>query len=177
MTKVLLAAALLLAPCRAAAQDVVIERYVEQGLKNNLSLMQKEFSYRKSLEALSEARGMFMPSIVIEARYSRAGGGRIIDFPIGDLVNPVYSTLNQLLDVSGMPTQDFPALENRLIPFLREEEQDTKLRVVQPIFEPSVYYNYRIMSDLKDSGAADRDAFRRRLVADIKGAYFSYLRP
>lgn len=37
-------------------------------------------------------RGMFLPSVSIEARYSRAGGGKIIEFPVGDLMNPVYGT-------------------------------------------------------------------------------------
>jgi outer membrane protein len=171
----LLVLVLILLPFRSYAQDPVIEKYVEEGLRNNLALKRKQLSFRKSMEALSEARGMFMPSIGIEARYSRAGGGRMIEFPVGDIMNPVYSTLNQLLQASGMPTRDFPVLENEIIPFLREEEQETKIRLVQPLFEPAIYYNYRIRSNLVESKEAEREAYKRQLVEDIKRAYFNYL--
>ncbi len=166
----------ILLPVQAFAQDPVIESYVEEGLKNNLALKRRELSFQQSMEALSEARGMFLPTLGIRARYSRAGGGRIIEFPVGDLLNPVYSTLNQLLQAEGMPPRDFPVLENETIPFLREEEQETKLHLVQPIFEPSIYYNYRIRSNVAESREARRDAYRRQLAEDIKRAYFNYLR-
>jgi len=108
--------------------ETLLNEYIEIGLENNLALKQKNFSYQKSSAALKEAQGMFLPSISIEARYSRAGGGRDIIFPIGDLVNPIHQTLNALLQA-----QQFPGdLPNEVIPFLREEEHDTKLRLVQP---------------------------------------------
>ena len=111
-----------------------LDNYVQIGLENNLALKQKEFNYKKSMHALKEARGMFFPSVSIEARYTRAGGGREIEFPVGDLLNPVYSTLNQLTG-----TQSFPQLDNERIPFLREKEHETKLRLVQPLFQYGIY--------------------------------------
>ena len=39
---------------------------------------------------------MFLPDISMNARYTVARGGRIIEFPVGDLLNPVYITLNML---------------------------------------------------------------------------------
>jgi len=52
-----------------------LEQYIQQGLASNLALQQKEFSFEKSLQALREAKGMFLPTIGVEARYSAAGGG------------------------------------------------------------------------------------------------------
>jgi outer membrane protein len=153
-----------------------IGNYIKEGLENNLALKQEAFSLEKSLQALKEARGMFFPSVSIEARSSFAGGGRVISFPVGDLVNPIHHTLNQLLAAQGQPAV-FPGnLENELVPFLREFEHETKLRIVQPVFQPAVYYNYRIMSKLKDVREAQLTAFKRQLVLDIRTAYFNYLK-
>jgi outer membrane protein TolC len=60
------------------ANDNVLDAYISEGLENNLALKQKEFSLKKSIKELHEARGKFLPSISIEGRYSRAGGGRTI---------------------------------------------------------------------------------------------------
>lgn len=176
MIRIILILTLLSIPITIGAQTPELHSYIESGLKNNLALKQKDISYRQSLEALREAHGMFLPSIGIEARYSRAGGGRAILFPIGDIMNPVYETLNGLLAEHGHPPGGFPHLENEVIPFLREEEQDTRIRLVQPVFEPSIFYNHKIKSNLSDSKKAERETFRRTLVADIRSGYFNYLK-
>ena len=168
---------LMLAGTAAAVMpDPVLERYVETGLENNLALKQKDFSYDRSMKVLSEAKGMFLPTIGIAARYSRAGGGREIIFPIGDLMNPVYGTLNQLLAYNGLPTQDYPVLENEVMPFLREEEHETKVRLMQPVFEPAIWYNYKIRSNLSKVSGTERDAYKRQLVSEIKSSYFNWLK-
>jgi len=97
---------LLLLPAFFLAVNLSAEiprKYITEGIKNNLALKQQNFSLKKASESLKEAKGKFLPSISIEARYSRAGGGRIIEFPIGDLMNPVYSTLNSLFEMNGQP--------------------------------------------------------------------------
>jgi outer membrane protein TolC len=116
---------------------------------------------------------MFLPSISIEARYSRAGGGRVIDMPIGDMVNPIHQTLNQLLMLHGYPGI-YPAnIPNEQIPFLRETEHDTKLRVIQPLFKPGIYYNFKIKKDVTGIKKAEVNVFKRQLILDIKTAYFN----
>lgn len=166
----------LLIPTVLCSQEPVLDRYVREGLANNLALKQRQFSLERSLEALSEARGLFMPSISIAARYSRAGGGRVFEVPLGDLMNPVYQSLNELYVGQGQPPKPYPALENEIIPFLLEEEQETKIRVVQPLFEPAIYYNYKIKSDLSRIQEAEKNVYRRKLIADIKSAYYNYLK-
>jgi outer membrane protein TolC len=154
----------------------VLATYIEMGLKSNLALKQQEFSLGKSLQALREARGMFLPSVSIEARCSRAGGGRVFDVPVGDLVNPVHLTLNQLLMLHGF-TPLYPGnIANERIPFLRETEHETKIRVVQPIFQPALYYNLKIKKDLTGIQRARLNVFKRQLAADIKSGYFTYLK-
>ncbi len=156
----------------AFGQDGVLDKYIAVALEKNLALRQQDFSFQKSMAALREARGMFLPSIGIDARYSRAGGGRMIDIPVGDLVNPVYQTLNQILGQQYFPTN----IPNESVPFLRKEEQETKVRLVQPIFQPALIYNYKIKSDLSNAQESARDVYARQLVAEVKKAYFNYLK-
>lgn len=154
------------------AQGKILDNYVKTALESNLALKQKKFSYEKSLASLSEARGMFFPSVNLEARYTQAGGGRKIDIPVGDLVNPVYRALNQITGTNSFPT-DIP---NQTTNFLREKEHETKLEMIQPLFNPAIYYNYKAKSDLTEVYKAERDAFARNLTAEVKTAYFNYLK-
>jgi len=158
------------------ANDGILESYISEGLDNNLALKQKEFSFRKSIYELREARGKFLPSISIEGRYSRAGGGRTIEFPVGDLMNPVYDAINATRVQLGQQPFDFPVLENEVIPFLREKEQETKIRATQMVFQPALFYNQKIKSDLKAIREYDINIYKRQLIADIKTAYLNYLK-
>lgn len=149
------------------AQEV-LEDYVAYGLENNIALRQKETDYKKSIEALREARALFYPDISFQARYTVSEGGRVIEFPVGDLLNPVYTTLNQLTS-----SQMFPLLENQEILFLRPHEHETKLRLIQPVINPDIYYNSRIKKELTLLQEADVEQYRRELTAEIRKAYFN----
>ncbi|HES59766.1 MAG TPA: TolC family protein, partial [Caldithrix sp.] len=122
------------------------------------------------------ARGKFLPSISIEGRYSRAGGGRNIEFPVADLMNPVYSAINATRMQAGQQPFDFPILENEVIPFLRKEEHETKIRATQVIFQPALFYNQKIKSDLKSMREYDVSIYKRQLISEIKTAYLNYLK-
>ncbi|MBN1996079.1 TolC family protein [candidate division KSB1 bacterium] len=153
------------------AEDNILTEYIHEALQQNLALRQQNFSLQKSLAALKEARGMFLPSVELQTRYTRAGGGRMIDFPIGDLVNPMHQALNALL---GAPL--FPGnLANERIPFLREEEHETKVRLIQPVLQPAIYYNHQLKSRMFNVEQASRDVFARRLVADVRSAYYHFI--
>ncbi len=153
------------------SQESQLDKYIESGLTNNLALKQKQLNYHKSVAILKEAKGMFFPDVSFNARYSVAEGGRVIEIPVGDMLNPVYKTLNQILQ-----SDVFPMIENEEEPFLRPHEQETKFSLVQPIFNPSIYYNYKIKQDLVEVKSVSVDVYKRELVAEIKKAYFNYLK-
>jgi outer membrane protein len=153
------------------AQKGALDSYIADGLENNLALKQKEYNYEKSLAALQEAKAMFFPDINFNARYTWADGGRVIELPVGDMLNPVYSTLNMLLQ-----TDQFPIIENQEFTFLRKHEHETKISVVQPIIEPKIYYNHQISKQMSEIQRGDAETYRRQLVADIQTAYFNYLK-
>ncbi|MCD6597791.1 MAG: TolC family protein [Bacteroidales bacterium] len=150
-------------------QDSVLQQYINIGLESNLALKQKKSSYEKSIEALNQARAYYLPEISLNARYTIANGGRVIDFPVGDMLNPVYSTLNYLTS-----TEAFPQIENQTYQFYRPHEQETKMELIQPLINPAIGYNYKINKELLKASNADLNAFRRQLVGDIKSAYYSY---
>jgi outer membrane protein TolC len=152
---------------RLIASQEILDEYVRYGLENNLALKQKFSGYERSLEALREARGLFYPNISLGARYTVSEGGRVIEFPVGDLLNPVYSTLNALTSSSM-----FPQVDNQEIRFLRPTEHETRIRLTQPVFSTDIYYNSRIRKELTMYQEADVEQYRRELVAEIKKAYY-----
>ncbi|MCK4662626.1 MAG: TolC family protein [Bacteroidales bacterium] len=153
------------------AQNNVLDEYIKEGLKGNLALKQKQSSYEKSIQALKEAKGMFLPNLSLNARYSVADGGRVIEFPVGDMLNPVYNTLNQLTS-----TNQFSQIENEEIQFMRPTEHETKLRLIQPIFNPQIHFNSKIKHELTNVEKADVESYKRQLIAEIKTAYYNYLK-
>jgi len=154
-----------------AGQEATLDRYINEGLVNNLALKQKEVNYLKSMEALKQARALFFPDISLNARFTAAEGGRVIEFPVGTMLNPVYQSLNYLLD------QDlFPDIENMEFGFYRPTEHETKIRLAQPIVDTKVIYNQKINKEMSKAVLADAGAYRRQLVAEIKTAYFNYLK-
>ncbi len=73
---------------------------------------------------LDAARARFLPSVDLSLRFSQADGGREIEFPVGDLLNPAYSSLNTLLTAAGQPAP-FTPIDNVSFSFLREREHDS----------------------------------------------------
>ena len=175
MTRYFLFLTLLLTPALVRAQDTPLDRYVYEGLQQNLTLRQEQLDLDYSRHRVQEARGQYLPSMNLEARYTRAGGGRTIDFPVGDLLNPAYGALNGLLEGQGQ-SGAFPTIANEQISLLREREQETKLRLIQPLYQPALRNNVRIRSHLAEAREASVGSTKRRLVADVKTAYFDYLR-
>lgn len=148
-----------------------LNNYIQIGLENNLALKQKKSDWREASLRLKEAKGLFYPDLSLNARYTVADGGRMIDFPVGDLLNPVYSTLNTLTS-----SNDFSEIENETFPFLRPREHETKLRLVQPILNTDIFYNRKIQENNQDIQFADLKSYQRSLVFEIKQAYYNYMK-
>ena len=155
--------------------DTVVEAYVNEGLRSNLGLQSEGLEVEKAAQALAEARARFFPELSLQARYTRAEGGRVIEFPIGDSLNPVYSTLNDLLAAQGRPAP-FPQIANVEIPFLRETEQDTRLALRQPLYAPAISAAVRAQSALLGASNYRRMAIARALRRDITSSYVEWLK-
>jgi outer membrane protein TolC len=153
----------------------LVDEYVAEGLRSNLALQSETLEVEKASAALAEARARFFPQLSLEARYTRAEGGREISIPIGTALNPVYSTLNEMLEAQGQPAQ-FPQVADQTVPFLREREQDTRLVFRQPLFAPAIPAAVRAQRALLDSSNYRRMAIARALRRDITLAYVDWLK-
>jgi outer membrane protein TolC len=154
---------------RMTAGSDVLDRYVKSGLRDNESLKQQGFLLQKSLAALKEARTLFLPNVALSMTYTRANGGRTIEFPVGDLLNPVYSSLNQLTRSEG-----FPRLENASILLNPNDFYDAKIRTSAPLYNVEIQYNERVKSEQTTLQQLELALYKRELVRDIKKAYYQY---
>ncbi len=157
-----------------------LDQYITEALASNISLQQKELSYEKSLAVLQEAKANFLPSLSFEARFSVATGGRTIDFPVGDLMNPAYQNLN-LINQRNQQTQAdyptiplYPTVENEEINFLRSTEHDTKLRLVFPVYNAAILHNQRIRENMVEVEKVSVHTYKKELTKEIKVAYFNF---
>ncbi len=147
-----------------------LEKYIVQGLASNESIKQQRFILERNLYALQEAKALFLPSVNLNTTYTLAGGGRTVDFPIGDLLNPVYGTLNKVTASS-----DFPTLQNQSILLNPNNFYDLKVRTTYPIINAEIAINKKLKSQQYDLQKIEIDVFKRELVKDIKVAYYQYL--
>jgi len=162
---------------RAAAAEAVrplgevIDEYVRDGLDSNLALQSESLEVERNLAALDGARARFLPEVSFNARYTRAEGGREFDVPLGTLLNPVYSTLNDLL-----AQQRFPQIEDQTLNFVREREQDTRVTVRQPLYAPAIPAAVRAQRAQLEAAEFGRVALARRLKRDVTVAYLDWLK-
>ena len=156
-----------------ASDPVSVEHFILLGLQGNQQLQAAQFQVISAQRALKAARLAYRPTVSLDARYLRADGGRTIDFPIGDALNPVYQTLNSLTASSGNPTQ-FPAIDNLQFDLLRQREQDTRLKLTTPIYAPMVDAAIEAADARANDANASREIYARTLVRDIRRAYSGF---
>jgi len=162
--------ATLLNPFAPAAQNNLLDAYVKEALEKSPFLQEQAFLLEKSQAALKEAKGFYLPEVGLGGTYSLAAGGRSISIPIGDLLNPVYSTLNYLTQ-----TNEFPQVENAEEQFLPNNFYDLRLRTTMPLYNPDLRFQKKIRSEQVELEANALAIRRRDLVRDVQTAYFQYL--
>jgi outer membrane protein len=155
--------------CSSLFSQNFLQKYIEEGIENNIVMRQKSIGLEKSLLALKEARSWFYPSAALTGDYTWAEGGRTIPFPVGDLLNPIYSTLNQLTS-----SQNFPKVENMEFQLMPKDFYDARIRVAYPVLNPERYYNYKIKKDEIRMAEYEIDTYRQELIRDIETAYYNY---
>jgi outer membrane protein TolC len=153
----------------AAAQNGTLERYIQAAFTNNQALQQRNFQLEKSMYALQEARGMFLPQVSLLGSYTKSSGGRTIDVPIGDLMNPVYATLNELTG-----SQKFQSVSNQSFLLNPDNFYDAKVRTTLPLINTEIWYAKQIRQEDITRQQAAVNAYKRQLVKDIKTAYYRY---
>lgn len=154
----------------SAQQASPLDEYIRLGLDSNLALHQRNFDLSRSQLDLKRARSLFYPQAGFSSQYTLANGGRSQEIPIGDLLNGVYASLNQLTG-----SNKFPQVSNQSIQFLPNDFHDTKMEVTVPILNTDLLHNKEVSSETINTRRADRDVYRRDLVRNIRQAYYQYL--
>lgn len=157
-------------PGKANAQQAVLDNYIKDALANNITLQQKNISLQQSMLALKEARSLYLPTTWLEGQYTLADGGRQINIPVGDLLNPVYSTLNQLTG-----TSKFPQIQNVSEQFLPNNFYDVRIKTTAPIYNPELKYNRQVREKQVAMQQHEVDIYKRELIRDIKQSYYTIL--
>lgn len=160
----------------AFGQIESLDGYIAEGLINNEAIRQQNFNLEKSVYALKEATGLYMPNINLKADYIDSRGGRNIDFPIGDIVNPIYRNLDQINSVVAPGSQRYPTLNNVSEQLNPQNFYNAYVRTSVPIVNAEIWYNRKIKKDQISLQKSEVAIYKRELVKDIKVAYFSYLK-
>ena len=137
--------------------------------ENNSMLKVRNFQLESASYALKEAKAMFGPDIKFGTQYTLSEGGRRINFPVGDLLNPVYSTLNQITQSAS-----FPQISNVNEQFFPNNFYDARFRITQPIFYPDLVINKKLKAEAIQLKGIEIKAFKRQISKDVMISWFQF---
>ncbi len=156
-------------PVAGWAQSSALERYINEAFQSNEGLKQERLQLDQSLNALKQAKTLYYPNVSLQSTYTRAAGGRTIDIPVGDLLNPVYNSLNALTHSSS-----FPTVGNASILLNPDNYFDGKFHTTLPLINAEIWYNEKIRKVLISQLQAAVNVYKRELVKTVKEAYYQY---
>jgi len=144
-------AALVLSTGARASEMPEVERVtdalVAEALESNLGLDQSAANVDRRLALLDQARAQYLPQIDLQLRYSEADGGREIEIPALDL----------------------------RFQFLRDREQESYIRLTQPIYDARIAAARRGAQHIYDASRYGFEAYQLRLARDVRQAYYRWL--
>jgi len=161
VTRFAVVAVVLAAPPAALAQlSDPLGALVAEALRNNLGLKTERLTEDRVAAQLREARGLLLPSVTLDSRYSEQSG----TLNLGDFLNPAYAALNQLQGANQFPTN-----LDLTLPLAHE----SRVRLTQPLFNETIRRSYALARHRLDGQRQRRLAVARRLAADVQTAYVS----
>lgn len=156
-------------PKLVISQKSLLDQYIDEAIQQNLVLKQKNIPLAKSRLALKEAEKRFKPSADFSFSYTLALGGRAIDLPIGDLLNPVYSTLNKLTQ-----STQFPQVENVENQFLPNNFYDGRVRISYPLFNKDLLLQKEVRIQEIKLQENEIEIYKKDLILAVKMSYYQY---
>lgn len=144
--------------------------YIQEGLKSNLVLQQKNISLQQAQQSLKIAQRYFLPTVSVLADYTSGDGGRSISLPIGDLLNPVYTSLNQVTQSDA-----FQMVENVNENFFPKNFYDARVRTSVPLINTDLLIQKDIQSQQVLLKQYELEIYQRELIRDIKTAYYTIM--
>lgn len=142
-----------------------LQAYIKHGLQENLAIAQENSQLAERRALIKKMSAYKTPQIVLHGRYTLATGGRTMDLPVGDMLNPVYEELGFSQRLSNV---ELPLLPNR--------DQETKIRVAQPLLNRKIW----IAEDLHSSLAIQQEKKVKvtevEIAAAIRKSYYSWIK-
>jgi outer membrane protein TolC len=94
---------------------------------------------------------------------------------VGDLINPIYTTLNKLTPSGAQkfPEGAVPNVNEQLVP---KNFYDMRLKTQMPLLNAEIKYNKQLKYDQLGIQQAEIQVFKRELVKETKIAYLNYLK-
>lgn len=158
MTTVLLWAA----SVPALAVPLTLRESIEIALKENVEIKAMEEKQKGAKYGVMESVGNFLPSVSLSTTYSRAQGGREFEFPIATRAD---LTTGQILYEATAKTS-----------FLEEKAHDTKLEVVQPVFQGGALWGQLGLARAqKQAVDYELQAKRNEIALRVQEAYYGVL--
>ena len=152
------------------ARAQTLDDYINEAFKSNLVLQQKNLDVQKATAALQEAKSLFLPRVDLNGTFVTGDGGRFINIPVGDLLNPVYTALNFLTQ-----TQLFPQIENVNQNFFPSNQHDIKVRTSVALYNSDIVNNRNLQTQQMELRSVELDLYKRELAKQVSQAYYQYL--
>lgn len=149
---------------RIGGDPPALASLIKDALASQRTIAEKRLGEAKASDAAREAAGAYLPTIDLEVRYSHLFYGGL---DMGDLINPAYAALNQLLGAPAFPTNVSYELP---IPL------EARVRVAQPLFVPQLYEGAKLAELGQRAAATERRVAEREVVAAVRAAYWGYAR-
>ncbi len=135
------------APTAEPAVARVADALVAEALESNLGLAANQAGVDQRRAALDAVRAEYLPQLDLQLRYTEADGGREISVPALGI--------------------EFS--------FLREREQDSVLRLTQPLYDARLSAERSGARHGYEAARHGLEAFRARLARDVRQAYYGWL--
>ncbi len=162
---------LLLVPLVVVGQTRILDQYVDRALEENPRVLASKLLENERLMAVDLAAANKRPTVSLKADYLLSAGGRGIDFPVGDLFNPTYRTLNQLTGTEQFPTN----LENVNTRFLPSNFHDTRVEARYPLLQPLIGREVALRKAQVREAEAATKTVENEVRRQVRNLYFAWL--
>ena len=149
----------------AGQNEKYLKDYLDFGRRNNLELQSAKATLNSYDAKVQQTFSNYLPKVDFLGRLTRAGGGREFAFPLS-MFNPLIKAqpihLDTLNDISE--------------PFIRSWDQETKIEIVQPIFNMSIYAGHEAQKKQKTVANFEFKTKEMNFTYNVIEAYYNYAR-
>lgn len=166
----LLSCILVMTPILSFAQSPFTEHatlrdYIKLGLEQNVMMAQEKARLDEAKALVDKMYAYKTPKVSLHGRYTLATGGRTMDLPLGDMLNPVYTEL-------GFAQR----LDNEEISLLPTRDQETKVRIAQPLLNRRIWITEEVHTSLGEQQEKRMNLTAVEIAAAIRKSYYGWIK-